>query len=110
MRPVAIALFAAVLVAAPLAAREAKPPVLSVQIASPARFGKRTLDLKAVPVVVANGSAADLRVWREWCSWGWFQLSFEIRGGHCTVVLDFDPDRHMLARLGFAILVARLSI
>jgi len=96
MRLSALTLFAVLLVSLPLAAREEEVPVLaglSVEIASPARFGKRALELTSVPVVVANRSATEINVWREWCSWGWFQLSFEIRAGDGTVVTVRKKDR-----------------
>ena len=93
MKLFAPALLLAVLVAAPLSAREEPAPALSVEIAAPARFGKRTLELSSVPVVVANRSPADVRVWREWCSWGWFQLSFEIRDGTGNIVTVRKKER-----------------
>jgi hypothetical protein len=88
MRNITLALLAVAFVSLPLLAREEPAPALSVDIASPARLGKRTLDLGAVPVVVANRTSAELGVWREWCSWGWFQLTFEVRGpdGHVVTI------------------------
>lgn len=84
-----LAVFAVMSVSMPLAAGSKLAPTLSVEIASPARLGKRTLDLNSVAVVVANRSTKEVRVWREWCSWGWFQLSFEVR---------IDDDRVVLVR------------
>jgi hypothetical protein len=33
-------------------------------------------------VVVTNTGKISTRLWREWCSWGYFSLSFEIRDQH----------------------------
>src|SRR5689334_20132316 len=30
-------------------------------------------------VVVTNSSGAPIKLWKEWCSWGYFSLSFEAR-------------------------------
>jgi hypothetical protein len=43
----------------------------------PGDFGHRSLTLARIELVVANRSDADLRVWRECCSWGWFLARIE---------------------------------
>jgi hypothetical protein len=54
----------------------------SVAIAVPTRFGKRSIELyrpeQHFHVVLTNISKHDVSVWREWCSWGYFNLSFEV--------------------------------
>jgi hypothetical protein len=43
--------------------------------------------------VVLNRSDADLKVWRNWCSWGWFQPSLEFRNEKGKVVRVVRKDR-----------------
>jgi hypothetical protein len=66
--------------AAPAAA-EMKPP-LKVAIAVPAgKSGVRTVTLARPEshfhVVLTNTSDKPLTLWREWCSWGYYNLAFE---------------------------------
>lgn len=74
---------------APLAA-EAKKPELSVSIGVPEHYGKRIIRINDAasrfPVVVTNVSDKPQKVWREWCSWGWSCLSFEVTGPDGTSV------------------------
>ena len=52
---------------------------LTVEIASPEHFGRRLLVIdQGFPVIVSNVSNQPVRVWRDWCSWGYQQLSFEV--------------------------------
>ena len=78
-----------------------------VSIAAPEHNGKRTLSFsKGFPVVITNLSECSLGVWREWCSWGYYTVSFEARASDGRKVQfrkkgrawtrNF-PDRWMLA-------------
>ncbi len=59
---------------------EAAKAELSVAIAAPERFGKRNINAgETLNVVVTNATQRDVRLWREWCSWGYFQLTLVIR-------------------------------
>ncbi len=61
-------------------ANKAQRSEVLVGIASPERNGKRTISFsKGFPVVITNLSNRPLGVWREWCSWGYFNLSLEVR-------------------------------
>ncbi len=61
-------------------ANKASHPEFLVGIASPQRDGKRTISFsKGFPVVITNLSNRPLGVWREWCSWGYYNLTFEAR-------------------------------
>lgn len=54
---------------------------VSVGFAVPSSRGKHTVVLRgdgAFHVVVENTSSQPVNLWREWCSWGWYNLSFEI--------------------------------
>lgn len=54
---------------------------LSIQIVPETfRVDRRWLRLRQFHVVVTNNGAKPIRLWREWCSWGYFNLSFEARG------------------------------
>jgi len=83
MRGIVVLLLAAT-TATVWAAPEAKPSPLAVNIvptSSDARTGD-TLELFGdghFHVVVTNLATAPIRVWKEWCSWGYFDLSFEAR-------------------------------
>jgi hypothetical protein len=62
---------------------EARPPV-AVSIVPTSADG-RTGDVIELfgdshfHVVVTNSSGAPITLWKEWCSWGYFNLSFEAR-------------------------------
>ena len=64
------------------AVREPASPDLLVAIAVPDRRGGRVVELiderSHFHVVVTNVSEHPVRLWREWCSWGYYNLSFEI--------------------------------
>jgi hypothetical protein len=64
---------------------EVKEEALQVSISLPKRFDKRTVSLGATPeafhVVVTNVTKEPVRLWREWCSWGYFNLFFEVQFG-----------------------------
>jgi hypothetical protein len=127
MRPRVAALAAvgllAVLVLAPAPRAEDAPaapaaPRLSVAIAAPEHLGARNLELAGFPVVVRNESDAPLGVWREWCSWGWFQLTFVVTdaSGESFVVRKKErgwrknyPDAWRLAPGEPLVLTPRLS-
>ena len=63
-------------------AAKAHDPGLSISVAVPVHLENRTIDLLApnahFHVLISNTSKIDLNLWREWCSWGYFNLSFEI--------------------------------
>jgi hypothetical protein len=64
-------------------------PSLLVGIAAPEHFGVRDVSLsKPIPVVLANLGKEPIRLWRDWCSWGHENISFEIvdRAGARTVI------------------------
>jgi hypothetical protein len=70
-----------------------EPSVLSVELALPARMGKqRLLEFRGPEshfhVVIRNVTDRPLRLWREWCSWGYFNLSLavELPGGKSVEV------------------------
>jgi hypothetical protein len=55
-------------------------PSITVEIASPEHFHKRVIALdQPIPVVITNISKQPLGIWRDWCSWGYEQLSFELK-------------------------------
>ena len=62
------------------APEEAKP-ALKVSIALSAVGGQRSIILNHpdshFPVVVTNVSDKPVRLWREWCSWGYYNLTFK---------------------------------
>jgi hypothetical protein len=39
---------------------------------------EKTISAQSFPVVVTNDSAQPLNVWREWCSWGYQNVSFKL--------------------------------
>ena len=69
------------------------PASIAVEISSPEHCRRRVLAIdQGFLVVVTNVSAAPVRVWRDWCSWGYQQLSFEITddAGHSWTVRRKD--------------------
>jgi hypothetical protein len=54
---------------------------LSISIAVPARNGERRIEYRDKSthfhVIISNTSDKPQQIWREWCSWGYFGLSFE---------------------------------
>ena len=76
-------LFALVLVVANAAAEDSP---ISVSLAIPAHNGERRIEhieykgkdnTAHFPVIVTNTSDKQQRIWREWCSWGYFGLTFQ---------------------------------
>lgn len=64
-------------------------PALAVAIAIPINHNQRSIHLgtkQPFHVVVTNTSDKPLKLWREWCSWGYFNLTFEIDDGTGKVV------------------------
>ena len=68
-------------------AKEQPKPPLAVRIV-PAANGDaqaRSIDLSQdkahFDVVLTNVSDKPVRLWKEWCSWGYFCLSFEVQDG-----------------------------
>lgn len=63
-------------------APEAAKPALRVSVSVPANHGSRGIILNRPDshfhIVVTNVSDAPQRLWREWCSWGFFNLTFKI--------------------------------
>jgi len=57
---------------------------VSVTVAIPAHNGERRVEHKDhaanFHVIVSNTSDKPERIWREWCSWGYYGLSFELTG------------------------------
>ena len=69
-----------------LTAHAAESP-LSISIAVPIHHDQRTIYFDHTskahfPVVITNISTEPVKFWREWCSWGYFALSFEITDEH----------------------------
>jgi hypothetical protein len=68
-------------------------PALAVSIAVPDHHGKRNIYLgkeirdTTFHVVVANNSGKPINLWREWCSWGYPNLSFEVDLGDGKIVM-----------------------
>jgi hypothetical protein len=60
------------------AAAPSPAPALSVAIAQPMHHGERWLDVRGFHVVVTNLSKQPQKVWRDWCSWGYFNLTFKL--------------------------------
>jgi len=58
---------------------------LLLSVALPKSHGKRHLQAGGpFDTVVTNLSPEPIRVWRDWCSWGYFNLSLEFRSGERT--------------------------
>jgi hypothetical protein len=58
----------------------AEKPALLLSVALPAVHGQRPLHSdETFAVVVMNASDKPASVWREWCSWGYHNLSLEFR-------------------------------
>lgn len=55
---------------------------ISLRIAVPVENGQRTIQVgrQATPfqVIIENISGSRVNLWREWCSWGYFNLKFQI--------------------------------
>lgn len=72
--------------------------VLSVSLALPTRDGDRWLLLHEkgahFHVIVSNTSDKPQRVWKEWCSWGYYALTFELtdRAGKSWTVKKKDGE------------------
>lgn len=64
---------------------EVEKESLRISISLPKRGDQRTLSVgdsaAEFHVVLTNVSAAPIRLWKEWCSWGYFNLSFELQLG-----------------------------
>lgn len=76
---------------------QANRDLLSVEIASPEHFHRRVITIdQPFLVVLTNTSPKPLRVWRDWCSWGYQQLSFEIteHGGNTWIVTRKEHPFH----------------
>lgn len=61
------------------------PPAQAVRvsIAVPEHFGKRSISQNgSIHVVITNAGGSPVALWREWCSWGYFNLTFEIVDEH----------------------------
>jgi hypothetical protein len=80
MRALLIQVIAGLLVSG---AVHAADPVLSLSLAIPSRDDDRVLLLheKAAHfhVILSNVSDKPQRVWEEWCSWGYYAFTFEIK-------------------------------
>jgi hypothetical protein len=71
--------------AAPAAGQDAAPAAaqaLTVTIAQPLYRGARGLSVSGKEshfhVIVSNVSKQPQKVWRNWCSWGYFNLTFKV--------------------------------
>lgn len=55
---------------------------LAIEIAVPTKNGVRGLQLDntnwTFHVIISNVSTNQIRLWEEWCSWGFYSVSFEI--------------------------------
>lgn len=91
-----IPLFAPATVAKDNQAAVVAPADLSVAIAAPEHFGKRSIDAGGTfNIVLSNTAKHEVRVWREWCSWGYFQLSFVVRDAD-----DKDAEQVVIRKKG----------
>jgi len=65
-----------------VASVSAADPPIAVSIAVPHRGTERVLEASGrnphFHVIVSNVSDKPQRIWREWCSWGYYGLSFEL--------------------------------
>ncbi len=64
----------------------AEEPPISVTIAVPRDRDRRAIRYHESPdghfhVILTNNSNEPQRIWKEWCSWGYYGLSFEISDG-----------------------------
>ena len=62
-------------------ASKAAESSIEVSIAVPYRNGKRVLEYSArshFHVIIFNKSGSPQKIWRDWCSWGYYALSFEL--------------------------------
>jgi hypothetical protein len=68
---------------------------LKLAIAVPIHHDKRSIFLGekagSFYVVVTNTNDAPVKLWREWCSWGYYNLSFEIDQGGNKVEVKKKP-------------------
>jgi len=59
---------------------------IGVSLAIPIHNGERRVEYRDqtthFDVIVSNTSDKPERIWREWCSWGYFGLSFEFTDEH----------------------------
>lgn len=64
-----------------IAPSEAADSPIAVSIAVPQRGTERVLEYhgesRHFHVIISNTSDKPQRIWREWCSWGYYGLSFE---------------------------------
>lgn len=85
MQLLAFVLWAVLPVAAGGPAAQGAPPTdgkLLVSAAIPAVHQQRNLQVGgSLDVVIVNTSDQTQRVWRDWCSWGYYNLSLEFRDG-----------------------------
>lgn len=89
---------ASLMAGASLADEQASADVLSVEIALGKRAGGfRALEYRDAnshfPLVLRNLSREPVRVWREWCSWGYFAASFVAVAADGTQSLVKKRDR-----------------
>jgi hypothetical protein len=66
-----------------------RKPALSITIAVPINHNHRSIHLGAKQpfhIVVKNTADKSVNLWREWCSWGYFNMTFEIDDGAGRVV------------------------
>ncbi len=76
----------------PSFAAAAGDPISVRIVPTSSRDGRRAIELidagDHFHVLVTNNTKQPIRLWREWCSWGYFNLSFEARtaGGKATQV------------------------
>lgn len=63
------------------AAREQPAPPLAIRIV-PSSYQEKTGRVlqRRFHVVITNVSGQPVRLWKEWCSWGYFNLSFVVTG------------------------------
>src|SRR5689334_7045545 len=92
-----VSLVLSALVWLPPSARAADAP-LSVQIVpTGARGSERSIELYQpgahFHVTLTNKTKQPIRLWKEWCSWGYFNLSFEARGADGKVTRIHKRDR-----------------
>lgn len=80
--PAVLALLAMGMLASAFVPPPEPPSPLRVSIAIPIHRGMRALPIgpgTRFHVVVTNTSDKPQRLWREWCSWGYYNLSFVLK-------------------------------
>jgi len=74
------------------AAEKKAPLALSIVIPQSGKAEERQVTIGGKPpqfhVLIKNVSNKPRRIWKEWCSWGYFNLSFELTIGGKKILLE----------------------